>query len=127
MTAPLTIKIPKDHPQAEQLVALAQKLATRLTTKSGLEIERPVLDPEGNQQVFIAALRDVCEAEGIDLEESVRVLLSRPPTLQDMAAPQRVGAALLDIFKLGPTILAGLSGGKRTKIINVAEDFLTRA
>jgi hypothetical protein len=55
-----TIRIPENHPKADQLVRLFKFLETRVVMPSGIELKRPspVQNPVGE---FLSMLRDVVE------------------------------------------------------------------
>ena len=121
-----SISIPKDHPRAEEIVALARKLATRFTTPGGLVVDRPVFDPEDRQRVFIEVLQEFCEVEGFDLKASLQEML-RVSNAAPEKRPKNMGG-LVSLLLSGAVHsgLRSLPRSKRTELANVADELVHR-
>ena len=65
----VTISIPKDHPQADVLLSLARKLATKKVSSSGLEYRSAVVNPDARVKDFVAACADVCNELGVEIPD----------------------------------------------------------
>lgn len=62
------IRIPKGHPKVEQLLKLANFLASRIVTEGGIEIDRaggPCL-PADAESMMLDLLREIVDPEHID-------------------------------------------------------------
>jgi hypothetical protein len=74
---PVEIRIPKDHPRAEQLVALFYTLTTGAKTPSGIFVSGGGVSDEA-VRIFLNALRKVLAEDGLDLDVVMAPLLEKP-------------------------------------------------
>jgi len=103
--ASFTIKIPANHPKADQLVRLFKFLETHVVMPSGIEINRqaPVSDPVGE---FVGMLRDV-----VDDRESFDQALAQVTGANEEDEFAALGLSLRKPQVLATLVEASLAGG----------------
>jgi len=106
--ASVTISIPKDHPKAEKLLALAKELATRKTTASGIEYNTG--PNQGNVDKVMTLLRDIIDVE------MVEAALARQHLDQ---AGNAAAGKLMSALDNPNALLSGLLGNPLMNIIGI--------
>lgn len=96
----LHIRIPRDHPKAGALLALARRLATHQQRGEGVILTKIQTETDPEKQ-FVHALTEI----GLDPEELAACLVAEKAALDKAAAGQAVQRALQD-----PLVLAGVIG-----------------
>lgn len=98
---PVEIRIPADHPRADDLVGLFQQLSSGVTTPGGIVLAGGGISGEA-VSIFLGALRDVLVEEGVDFGALMAPLL-------EPGGPKASIGAIME--RTTQALMAGKAGG----------------
>jgi hypothetical protein len=117
------ISIPRDHPKAMKLLALAEELATRQVLPSGIIVDYA---PKIHDDRLMALLRDIVDVDAIMNEAARRHREEKEIRLQQdvsrsVADPAKALKATADILKGAHAVLP-LTTDEKDRVANVLQE-----